>query len=312
VAVVNYIPFLGGYYAESLDVLKLCLESICQNSDLPFDLLVFDNASCPEVRDYLAEAHACGQIQFLVLSDKNIGKGGAWNFIFSAAPGEYLAYADNDIYFYPGWLSASLKVLETFPEVGMVTGMPLLSPKEFSTTTVAWASRHPEVYLECGHLLPWEDFWRHAGSLGNTEAKAREFYESHEAIRLTYRGQTCYVGAGHFQFLARKEVLQRALPIPSQRPMGQVRALDVAINQAGYLRLCTTQWWVRHMGNTLGRREDLEIIRDKELVASAFEADSRGRKVSGLAKRGSFLRWKPLRKLLTYLHDKTFDILYRE
>ena len=63
VAVLNYIPFLSGFYADMLDVLKLTLNSILENSDLPFDLLVFDNASCPEVREYLVEMQAQHKIQ---------------------------------------------------------------------------------------------------------------------------------------------------------------------------------------------------------------------------------------------------------
>ena len=51
VAVLNYIPFLSGFFAETFDVLKLCLGSIWENSDLPYDLLVFDNASCPTFPD---------------------------------------------------------------------------------------------------------------------------------------------------------------------------------------------------------------------------------------------------------------------
>jgi len=136
VAVVSYIPFLGGYYSQSLDVLKACLESIWSNTDQPYDLLVFDNASCAEVRTYLAAQQQEGRIQFLLLSEKNIGKGGAWNFIFAGAPGEIIAYADSDIYFLPGWLPAQLKVLETFPNPGMITGMPMWSPAEYSTSTV--------------------------------------------------------------------------------------------------------------------------------------------------------------------------------
>jgi hypothetical protein len=47
-AVITYIPFLSGFYAESLEVLKVCLNSLREGADLPFDLLVFDNASCAE------------------------------------------------------------------------------------------------------------------------------------------------------------------------------------------------------------------------------------------------------------------------
>ncbi|MCK4901517.1 MAG: glycosyltransferase family 2 protein, partial [Anaerolineales bacterium] len=84
VAVITYIPFLSGFYTQSLDVLQICLESLWDSTNMPYDLLVFDNASCPEVRTYLQEAHQQERIQYLVLSDKNVGKGGAWNFIFQA------------------------------------------------------------------------------------------------------------------------------------------------------------------------------------------------------------------------------------
>ena len=77
-AVITYIPFLSGYYAQSLDVLKICLESLLTNSDLPFDLMVFDNGSCDEVVKYLTELQHEQEIQYLVLSDQNIGKVGAW------------------------------------------------------------------------------------------------------------------------------------------------------------------------------------------------------------------------------------------
>ena len=39
VALVTYIPFLSGYYGESLEVLKVCLESLWKNTGLPYDLL---------------------------------------------------------------------------------------------------------------------------------------------------------------------------------------------------------------------------------------------------------------------------------
>ena len=63
VAILTYIPFLSGYYAESLEVLKTCLGSLWENTSRPYDLLVFDNASCPEVRGFLEEAHRQGKIQ---------------------------------------------------------------------------------------------------------------------------------------------------------------------------------------------------------------------------------------------------------
>ena len=130
VAVLHYIPFLSGFYAQTLEVLKTCLNSIWENTDLPYDLMVFDNGSCQEAVDFLLAAQDEGRIQYLILSEKNMGKGGAWNVIFNAAPGELVAYTDNDAYFYAGWLSKSVRILEHFPNVGMVTSRPFRTPSD--------------------------------------------------------------------------------------------------------------------------------------------------------------------------------------
>ena len=73
VAVLTYLPFLSGFYEEGLDVLKVSLESMRKDAGLPFDLMVFDNGSCAEARDYLIAEKEAGRIQYLLLSEKNVG-----------------------------------------------------------------------------------------------------------------------------------------------------------------------------------------------------------------------------------------------
>ena len=54
VAVLNYIPFVSGYYEQLPKVLDACLRSIREGAaDIDYDLMVFDNGSCPEV------VHSC-------------------------------------------------------------------------------------------------------------------------------------------------------------------------------------------------------------------------------------------------------------
>ena len=297
IAVINYIPTLGGYYTQSLDVLKTCLGSIWENTDIPYDLLVFDNASCQEVRSYLREMQELGKIQFLVLSEKNIGKAGAWNFVFRSAPGEFIAYADSDVYHYPGWLEPQIDLLKKIPKIGMVTGMPMWTPPEYSSTTVNWVEENPDISLERGKFLSWDDYWRHARSLGADEQKARAHYDSVEDKTVVFEGQRYFIGAAHFQFVARKDALQHVLPIPSERPMGQVRLLDIALNDKGYLRLSTPDWWVQHMGNTL-----------------QGEFKSQGMKTLVRPKPYDKRIWsiRPVRRIVSWLYHKTFEILYRE
>ena len=267
VAVVVYIPFIGGYYEHGLEVLKVCLESIIANTKKPFDLMVFDNASCSEVQEYLLGLQASGGIQYLTLADKNVGKVGAWNYLLGAAPGKYIAYADSDVFHYPGWLTPLIEVLEMLPNTGMVTGLPILASEAKSSATIAWAEETPDIKFERGQLLSWENFWRHGGTLGNPEEDTRQFYDENPIVRIEFGGKQYYAGAAHFQFAARKEILRQFFPLQADRPMGQVRQLDDAINQAGYLRLSTPDFLssilatsCQMTGLTLGIREFLEAL----------------------------------------------------
>jgi hypothetical protein len=253
VTVVNCIPFLSGYYEQSLDVLKTLVESLHATRDPahPYDVMMFDNRSCAEVRTYLKEASNEGKIQYLVLSDTNIGKIGAWNYMFGAAHGKYIVFSDGDIGFRPGWLKASLELFETFPNVGMVTARPLRSPIEYSTATLDWGTKQAKGIYDKGQFLDWDSYWEHARSTGYTEEKAQTEFPLGTDHRLRYNGKIAFIGATHFQFMAPAKLLKEIIPLPSEQPMRGERALDIAINNLGYLRLLTDKPYVWHMGNVL-------------------------------------------------------------
>lgn len=294
VAVLSYIPFLSGFYAESLEVLKVCLDSARNEAGLPFDLLVFDNGSCAEVREYLLQEQAEGRIQYLFLSEKNLGKGGAWNIIFGGAPGEIIAYADSDVLFYPGWLKRSVEILEHFPNVGMVTARPFRTPPEFYSATLEWARTTPEATVEEGHILSYEWFYEFSKTLGYSDEELERIYQETKDIRLTYRGLSAFVGASHWQFTAYKSVLQQFLPFTMGKPMGQVRQLDQRMDEAGYLRLMPTERYAQNMSN--------------RLPASLRPSDAQAVNPESWQKR--VLNLRPIKAVMLKIYNTIFELYY--
>ena len=331
VALLNYIPFLSGFYTETLDVLKVCMETMRKDAGLPFDLMVFDNGSCPEVRDFLLKEKDEGRIQYLILAEKNMGKGGAWNVMLAGAPGEIIAYTDSDVLFSPNWLSRSVEILETFPNVGMVTARPFRTPPEFFESTLQWARDAERAKLEEGQFIPWERFLEFNLSLGQTEEENRKVYAETRDWKITYQPMSlrgaaqrrrsnlpineetasqktlaatsneivAFAGASHWQFTAYKSTLQPFLPFDMDKPMGQVRQLDKRMNDAGLLRLMVSDPLAMNMSNTLG------YLRG--------ELGKGGGKVKSKKGRGwkrRVLELGPIKKALLMIYNKIFNWYY--
>jgi len=304
VAVLTYVPNALGYFENRFEVSRTCLESVLKNTTEPYDLMVFDNGSSPQVVDYLRGLRDGGKINFLLLSKTNIGKIGALQIMFRAAPGEIIAYCDDDVFFLPGWLERHLQVIDTFPNVGVVSGMYIKPHMKEGIQSTLKFSRSKGVETQRGHLVERELEQHYIEQMGRSWEKYQQEIAGLEDVLITYKGIQVWVSAGHYQFVAPKSAILKALPEKwSRNLMGQMRDLDLAIDNLGLLRLCTTPPTLRLLGNQIDRAA-AEIIRQYGIDVKASQ-----KSVKKVGWKVKFYRLPLVQKIAYFLYERLFKII---
>jgi len=283
VAVLVYAPHQAGYFQHRMDVTRLTLESILTNTEEPYELLVFDNGSSPEMVAYLQGLFAQGKIDRLVLSAQNIGKLNALYRIARLASGSVIAYSDDDVYHLKGWLPAHLAVLDTFPNVGAVTGFYIRQRVVMSSeSTLAWAKSSAES-VERGLLMPrkWEE--EYMDNSGRTEERYQSEVAGVEDVVVSHQGLKAWVSAHHFEVLTPKKVLLEVLEEMltngwSDQLMGRMVEMDDRMDAKGYLRLTTYAQTMRLLGNAL----DEEVVALAARDGISAQAAANGKTRAGL------------------------------
>ena len=314
VAVLVYAPHQAGYFQHRLDVTRLTLESILANTAQPYELLVFDNGSSQEMVSFLQGLYAQGKINTLLLSDKNIGKLNALWRIANCAQGQIIAYTDDDVYHLPGWLPEHLKVMETFPNVGAVTGFYIKQRVAMSSDqTLAWAARleaqNPSA-VQRGNLIPrkWEE--EYMINAGRDEQRYQSEIAGIQDVIVTLGGVRAWVSAHHFQVMTPKAVLLQVLEsmLPegwSDQLMGRMVEMDDRMDALGYLRLTTYPQTMRLLGNAI----------DAEVVALASRDGIHAQAVALSVKKGSqggFWQNKHVRAFLQGLINRLYKLLHQK
>ena len=305
VAVLTYVPHQAGYFKDRFDVLRACLESILLHTSEPYDLMVFDNGSSKQVVNYLTLLYEQKKIDFLTLSSQNIGKIGALQFISRCAPGEVIAYSDDDVFFLPGWLERHLEVLDTYPKVGLVTGFYIKSHMDESISATMKFAQQDEVKAEKGDLIDEAITLHYLEQMGRTMEQYQKELEGLEDVRLTYKGIKTYVSAGHHQFVCFRDTLRSALPQEwTPNLMGLMRQLDATIDGMGLLRLSTIEPATRLLGNLVDPKS-AEIIRGYGVEMDGVDTP---KEPAGWRKK--FYKIPLVQKAAYFLYERLFRVIH--
>jgi hypothetical protein len=266
ILLVVYIPMQSEYFVDSLKILKFQVASIHKNTPEEYNLHVFDNGSCNEVKDELHKLHIDGWIDWLTLSQQNLGKAGVINWALRGMPNEIICYSDSDVYFRPGWYETSLKILKTFPETGMVTSQPCFFDSLRGKGRAHLALRDQQD-IEFSTRIPAvsiaEEYVRSIGNRPDIMAK----YAQHtwEIVCNKATGVEAVIGSSPFQFLGYKTILKKILPLPNTHGLNKDddTQITVRMDKLGFLQLSTLKPYVYHMGNQLDETTLAEIQRDR-------------------------------------------------
>lgn len=251
-----HIPSLTGYYREMLDVLKVCVNSIIENTDIPFDLIIMDNNSCEEVKSYLRHLLTEGMIDYLILNKRNIGKPNAAMMLLESARGEIIVLTDCDIKHEKGWIKAYMEIMKNFPNAGLIGGYPSKNFVDYYTkSTFEWIRENEDkITIEKGNLVEkdWMIDYLHSIGKENPEDDYNSRWKDIKDVKITVNNVSAFVGATHMQYMTKKEYVKKLSHLIFDSAIGKGEHLiDEEIDKQNLIRLSTHRPYVRHLGNTI-------------------------------------------------------------
>ena len=112
---------------NKLELTKICLSSIFENTAGSFEVIVVDNGSSDGTKAYLKKLQKTIPALKTIFNDQNRGFAAANNQAAQKARGKYLVFLNNDTRVFENWLAALVQVVEKDPQVGAV-GSKLIFP----------------------------------------------------------------------------------------------------------------------------------------------------------------------------------------
>ena len=103
---------------------KNCIESIIKNTEYPYRLIVTDNGSEAETREYLESLKNDSRLKAhdytLIRNEENLGATKALNQGLRLSKGKYAMILNNDTIMTKGWLSKMVRTAESSKDIGIV------------------------------------------------------------------------------------------------------------------------------------------------------------------------------------------------
>lgn len=252
IVVVVYIPNEEGFYENSLNVFKMCLDSLVSTINVNALITVVNNGSCKKVLDLLELYLKERKIDTLISHNTNMGKIDAQIGAARGAREKYITLTDADILFVKGWQEKVEEVFSGFSNVGSVSPIPVRKGLYAGTSSVLKQillrnlkfkfipiHENLENYNKFLSSINWD--------LDTDKNKKWPVIES--------KGIKAVIGSAHQVLTIDRDILFMTSPSnPSLTLVGgnsEHNYVDVPIDKAGKLRLATYNNYAFHIGNKL-------------------------------------------------------------
>ena len=258
---ITHLPVLEGYHEDRFEVIKCSLETMRANAGYKHEVWIWDNGSCAKLKGWLINEYRPEGLTF----SRNYGKSIARASMVRSLPDKtIIGMADDDIFYYPGWLEKQIKLLKNYPNVGTVSGWPVRTQFRFNnSSTIAWGKA--KAKLEQGRFISPKEDKDFCDSIGRDYEKHIAPYNrktglgtaNDKDIKITYSGLEAYATGHHCQFIGYAGRLADYVEYTPEA-MANERPFEQAIDDAGLLRLTTFERTTQHIGNKLD--EGLEVL----------------------------------------------------
>lgn len=252
IVVVVYIPDSKGFYSNSFEVFKLCIDSLVATINQYCLITVVNNGSCKEVSDFLHSYLEEKKIDTLIHHNVNIGKIDAMIGAARGSREKYITITDSDILFVQNWQQNIEKVFENFDNVGAVSPIPVRHAFFYGTSSVLKNIILKKVKFK---RIPipenFNDYNRYLESI-NWDLEENE---NNKWPTIEKNGVSAVIGSGHQVLTIHRDILFKKVPSnPSLTLVGndsEFNYVDEPIDKAGKLRLSTYNNFAFHMGNNV-------------------------------------------------------------
>lgn len=249
-----YIPHFEGYFEETFEVFKLCIESLLKTVHKKTRITIYNNNCHQLVKDFIDEQYKDSiLIDQVFHSKENLGK---INAILAASKGNLeplITITDADVLFKNNWQEAVENTFVNFPEAGMVSPVP--SSKVFKMFTANnWYYGFFKGKLAFEKVEDPEAMHKFDLSLGNKELMYKPIHlDKYLVLTNKQNNAKAVMGCGHFVATLKREVFDKGSNAPAFiKIVGGVerKFIDTPNEELGLLRLATKGNYAYHMGNS--------------------------------------------------------------